>query len=161
VQLIEAAMNLEGGRLLYELGDKQSLIAAALDDAEMFVTGVISVCAVTTPENEQRARAALLTKLEGLTHSGMASELASARALAATSQLALLQGQSQHALEYARAIFYRRQASDIDNFGELSAKVTVDDIKRVASAYFKVAAASAGVVRGIAPAPIPSPPKQD
>jgi predicted Zn-dependent peptidase len=161
VQLIEAAMNLEGGRLLSELGDKQSLISAALDDAEMFVTGVISVCAVTTPENEQRARAALLAKLEGLTHSGMASELASARAVAATSQLALLQGQSQHALEYARAIFYRRQAADVDNFGELSAKVTVDDIKRVASACFKVAAASAGVVRGNAPAPIPSPPKQD
>jgi len=163
LQVIEAAMDLDGGRLLSELGDKQSGIsAAALDDAEMFVACVISACAVTAPENEQQARATLLAKLEALTRGGMTtSELASARALAATSQLALLQAQSQHALEYARAIFYRRQVSDVDDFGEQSSKVSADDIKRVASAYFKVAAASAGVVRGIAPASIPSPPKQD
>lgn len=163
LQLIEAAMNLEGGRLLSELRDKQSVIsAAALDDEDMFVAGVISACAVTSPGNEQRARAALLAKLEGLARGGMTtSELASARALTATSQLALLQSQTQHTLRYARAIFYRRQVSDVDNFGEQSSKVSADDIKRVASAYFKVVAASAGVVRGTAPAPIPSPPKQD
>jgi len=161
VQLIEAAMNLEGGRLLSELGDKQSVISAAsLDDTDMFVTGVISVCAIAAPENEQRARIALLAKIEDFTRGGMTtSELASARALAATSQLALLQAQSLHALEYTRAIFYRRQVGDVDSFGEQSAKVSADDIKRVASAYFKVAAASAGVIRGSAPLTVPSPPK--
>jgi zinc protease len=161
VQLIDAAMNSEGGRLLSESGDKQSVIsAAALDDADMFVAGVISVCAVMAPENEQRARAALLARLEGLTRGGMTTnELASTRALMATSRLALLQGQSRHALEYARAIFYRRQVAEVDNFGEQSAKVSVDDIKRVASAYFKVHAASAGIVRGTAFAAVPSSPK--
>lgn len=150
LQLIEAAMNLEGGRLLPALRDKQSVISAAtLDDEDMFVAGVISACAVTSPGNEQRARAALLAQLEGLARGGVtASELASARALTATSNLVLLQSQTQHALRYARAIFYKRQVSDVDNFGEQSSKVSADDIKRVASAYFKVAAASAGVVRG-------------
>jgi zinc protease len=163
LQLIEAAMNLEGGRLLPELRDKLGVISlAALDYEDMFVAGVISACAVTSPGNEQRARAALLAKLEELARGGMTtSELAIARALTATSQLALLQSQTQHALRYARAIFYRRQVSDVDNFGEQSSKVSADDIRRVASAYFKVAAASAGVVRGTAPAPILSPPKQD
>jgi zinc protease len=163
LQLIEAAMNLEGGRVFPELRDRQSVIsAAALDDQDMFVAGVISACAVTPPGNEQRARAELVAKLEALVRVGMTtSELGSARALTATSQLALLQSQTQHALQYAQAIFYRRQVSEVDDFGEQSSKVSADDIKRVASAYFKVAAASAGVVRGIAPAAIPSAPKQD
>jgi predicted Zn-dependent peptidase len=161
VQLIEAAMNQEGGRLLSELGDKQSAISAAvLDDADMFVAGVISACAVTSPENEQRARAELLAKLERLSRDGITpGELASARALASTSQLSLCQSQTQHALTYARAIFYRRQASEVDSFGEQSSKVSADDIKRTAAAYFKVAAASAAVIRGSSPPTVPSPPK--
>jgi predicted Zn-dependent peptidase len=164
LQLIEAAMNLEGGRLSSEFVARESIMsAAAFDHTEMFVAGVISATAVTSPGNEQRARAGLLTQLGGLARGGItASDLASARALATTSQLALLQSQSQHALEYARAIFYRRQVADVDDFNEQSSKVSADDIKRVASAYFKLAAASAGVIRGTAPAAtIPSPPKQD
>jgi len=164
LQLIEAAMNLEGGRLSSELIARESIIsAAAFDHTEMFVAGVISATAITPPGNEQRSRAGLLTQLGGLASGGIAAgDLASARALATTSQLALLQSQSQHALEYARAIFYRRQVADVDNFSEQSSKVYADDIKRVASAYFKVAAASAGVIRGTtSAATIPSPPKQD
>lgn len=164
LQLIEAEMNLERGRLLFELRDKQSLIsAAALDDEEMFVTGVLWACAMTSPENEQRARAALIAQLEGLARSGMsANELASARALAATSQLALLQSQTQHALQYAPAIFYRRQAADVDNATDRLSKVSSDDIKRVASTYFKAATASSGVVRGAASQPQPpSTPKNE
>lgn len=163
LQLIEAAMNLEGGRLSSEFVARESMIsAAAFDHTEMLVAGVISAAAMTSPGNEQRARAGLLTQLGGLARGGMtAGDLASARALATTSQLALLQSQSQHALEYARAIFYRRQVADVDNFSEQSSKVSADDVRRVASAYFKVAAASTGVVRGTAPATVSSPPKQD
>lgn len=163
LQLIEAAMNLEGGRLSSELSDKQNTIStSALDHKQMFVAGVIFASAMTSPGNEQRARAGLISQLGGMARGAMTvSELSSARALATTSQLALLQSQSQHALEYARAIFYRRQVADVDNFGEQSSKVSADDIRRVASAYFKVAAASAGVIRGTALAAIPSPPKQD
>lgn len=164
LQLIEAAMNLEGGRFLLELGDKQGLIlTAALVDEEMFVTGVLWAWAMTAPENEQRARAALIAQLEGLSRNGMtANELASARVLAASSQLALLQTQTQHALQYAPAIFYRRQVTDVDNAGEHLSKVSSDDVKRVASTYFKAATASSGVVRGAASQPqAPSAPKQD
>jgi predicted Zn-dependent peptidase len=163
LQLIEAAMNLEGGRLSSEFIARESIVsAAAFDHAEMFVAGVISATAMTSPGNEQRARAGLLTQLEGLARGGItATDLASARAVTTTSQLALLQSQSQHALEYARAIFYRRQVADVDNFSEQSSKVSADDVRRVASAYFKVSAASTGIVRGTAPATVPSPPKQN
>lgn len=163
LQLIEAAMNLEGGRLSSEFIARESIVsAAAFDHTEMFVAGVISATAMTSPGNEQRARAGLLTQLGGLARDGItATDLASARAVATTSQLALLQSQSQHALEYARAIFYRRQVADVDNFSEQSSKVSADDVRRVASAYFKVSAASTGIVRGTAPATVPSPPKQN
>jgi predicted Zn-dependent peptidase len=90
-----------------------------------------------------------------------AAELASARALAATSRSALLQSQPQHALQYARAILYRQQVAEADGFADQASKVTAEDIKRVASASFKVAAACAGVVRGAPQRPIPSPPKQN
>jgi zinc protease len=163
VQLFESAMNGEGGRLLRELRDKQTLIwTATLSGEAMFVAGVIAAYTAISPENEQRARAALLAEFERLARGGLtADEMASARALAATSRIALLQSQPQHALQYARAIFYRQQAADVDNFGEQVSKVTAEDIKRVASACFKAAAACAGVVRGAPQTPITSPPKQD
>jgi len=127
------------------------------------VGGVIASYTATSPENEQRARTALLAEFERLVRGGLtADELASARALAATSRTALLQSQMQHALQYARVIFYRPQAAaEVDNFTEQASKVTAEDLKRVASAYLKVAAACAGVVRGTQQPAIPSAPKQN
>jgi len=122
---------------------------------------VIAAYEATSPENEQRARAALLAEFERLARGGLtADEMGSARALAATSRIALLQSQPQHAIQYARAIFYR-QAAEVDSFADQASKVTFEDIKRVASVYFKAAAACAGVVRGAPQAPITSPAKQD
>ena len=161
LELIEAATDREGGRLWRELRDSQNLVSiAALDEMDMFAGGAIVVCAVTTPENEARARAALLSEFEKIAESGLTTEeLASARALLATSRIARLQSQAEHAIAYARAIFYRRQAADVDSLVEQLSKITIDDTKRVSAAYFKVSAASAGVVRGTLP-PL-SPPKQN
>jgi predicted Zn-dependent peptidase len=163
VQLFESAMNGEGGRLLRELRDSQTLVsAAALSSEAMFVAGMIAAYAATSPENEQRARAALLGEFERLARGGLtAAELASARALAATSRSALLQSQPQHALQYARAILYRQQLAEVDAFADQSSKVTAEDIKRVAAASFKAAAACAGIVRGAPQPSVPSPPKQN
>jgi predicted Zn-dependent peptidase len=163
LQLIETSMNREGGRLLREVRDRQNAISTGVvDDYSMFVAGGIVAYAVTSPGNEQRTRAALLSEFERIARNGLTSdELASSRAMAATSRIALLQSQWQQALEYARAIFYRRQASDADTFVERSSKVTDEDIKRVASAYFKASAASAGIVRGSSQPPVSPPPKQD
>ena len=165
IQLFESAMNGEGGRLLRELRDKQSLIlTAAFSSEAMFVAGVAAAYTTAFPEHEQRARTALLAEFERFARGALtADEMTSARALATTSRAALLQSQPQHALHYARAIFYKQQAADVDDFGEQVSKLTVEDIKRVASAFFKAATACAGVVHGSAQTPTasPSPPKQD
>jgi zinc protease len=152
IRLLESAMNGEGGRLLLELRDKQSLSSTAALSAEaMFTAGVITAYAGTSPVNEQRARAALVAELERLSRSGLTGEeLDSARALAVTSRIVLLQSQPQHALQYARAIFYRHPAAEVDNVAEQVSKVTFEDIKRVAAAFFKASTACAGIVRGTA-----------
>jgi zinc protease len=162
-RLIESAMNGQGGRLLRELGDKQNLISmGGLEDEAMFAGGVIAAYTTTRPESEQQARAALLSEFERLARGGLTTgEMASARALATTSQITLLQSQAQHALQYARAIFYRRQGSDVDNYSEQAATVTAENIKRIASTYLRVSAACAGVVRGTLQQAVPSTPKQN
>lgn len=158
LELIEAAMNWRGGRLLQELSDKQGLaLGAQLDNEALFVAGTVRAQIVTAPENEQRARAALLAELERIGRGGMsADELNSVRAAAITGKLAQLQSQREQALEYARAVIYKQKAADVDNFAERYAKVTADEIKRVASLYFKTSNVSSGIVRGATlPAPQP------
>jgi zinc protease len=160
LELIEAIMNDDGGRLLRELRDKQGLaLAATLGHEALFAAGAIYARLVTPPGNEQRARAALLAEFERITRTPLSrDELEGGRRAAIASKLALLQSQSAHALEYARAIFYNREPSIIDNFQERVSKVTADDIKRVAALYFKPSAVAAGVVRGVAtvpPQPLP------
>lgn len=163
IQLIEAAMNGEGGRLLRELRDKQNVISFGwLEGDAMFVAGIIATYTATTIENEQQARSALLAEFDRLARAGLTSEeVASTRSLATTSRIVLQQSQPLHALEYARAIFYKRQASDVDNFGEQVSKVTADDIKRIAAAYLKSSVAFTSVVRGTTQPPSASPAKQD
>jgi zinc protease len=145
--VIEAVMNGPGGRLASALTDKQA--AARFELSALLTGGAWRVCALTAPENEQRARAALLGELERFASAGITSdELASARAVAATMQLALMESQKERALGYAREVFFQRQASHVDSFAERLSKVTAEDIKRVASTYFKPQALSVGIVRG-------------
>jgi zinc protease len=153
IELLEALMNWRGGRLLQELRDRQGLaLAARLDNEALFVGGSVYAQIITAPENEQRARAALIAELERVARAGVsADELNGARAIAATSKLALLQSSRERALEYARAVVYQRKAADVDAFAESSSKISADDIKRVASGYFKSSAASSGIVRGAVP----------
>ena len=163
LQVIEAAMNFESGPLLLELRDKQNLISnGALDEEELFVAGIMWAWAITSPENEQRTRGALRAQLEVISRDGMApNQLAGARALTATAQLAQFQSQTQHALQYAEAIFRRRALGEVDDVDRMS-KVSSDDIKRAASIYLKVATSSTAVVRGAASQPpAPQTPKQN
>ncbi len=152
IELIEAVMNGRGGRLLQELRDKQGLVSwARLDNESLFVGGTLYAQITMAPENEQRARAALLAELERIARASVsADELKGARAVAATSRLALLQSARERTLEYARAVVYQRKAADVDAFAESSSKITADEIKRVASTYFKTSAAAVGIVRGSA-----------
>jgi zinc protease len=160
LELIEAMTNDDGGRFIRELRDRQGLaLAAKLGHEALFTAGAVYAQLITPPGNEQKARAALLAELERLSRATLnADEMAGARAAAIASKLALLQSQSAHALEYARAVLYKRETSEVDDFRERLSKVSADDVKRVAALYFKPSVASAGVVRGVATvAPQPSP----
>jgi predicted Zn-dependent peptidase len=154
-ELIEAAMNGAGGRLSNELIDKQGLASSVrLESESLLVAGAVYALVVTVPENEQRARAAVLSEMERFARAGLsAEEIESARALAAMMKIASLQSQPVRAVEYARAVYYGRDASSVDSFAEQLSKVTAEEIKRIASTYFKPAAASVGIIRAPSPQP--------
>lgn len=163
IQLIESALNGEGGRLMRELRDKQGIAdSARLDQQAMFAAGVISCFASASPDSEQRARDALLSELERIARGGLEDpEVSAARAIAMTSRTARLQSQSELAIEYGGAVFYQKQASGAQSFGEQVSKISADDIKRIAAGYFKSAAACAGIVRGSSTPSTSALPKQD
>ncbi|HSE99085.1 MAG TPA: pitrilysin family protein, partial [Blastocatellia bacterium] len=149
-ELIEAAMNGPTGRLMAELLNKQNVASRVRLESEALLTaGAIYASVSTAPENEQKARAAVLSEMERLAREGLSGEeIEGARSLLATMKLASLQSQTDHALEYARAVIYGREAGSVDTYGERLSKLTADEIKRIAAAHFKPASASTGIVRG-------------
>jgi zinc protease len=148
VELIKAAMNGAGGRLDRELVQKGLAVMASLGSDAAFAAGTIYAQIVLPPAAEQQARNALLGEIEGLAKNGLsADEMAAARALAAGTKIAALQSQRCRALEYARAVFAQRQASEVDVFVERFSQVTADQVKQVAVTYLKPATSSAGIVR--------------
>jgi len=158
-RVLQSTMDGVGGRLS-QLGDTQEPASLGFDS--MFVAGSIYAYAVTAPENEQRMRSAIAAEFDRVLRGGIsADELASARLLAVSSEMALLQSQANHALRYADAVFYRQQASDVDNSMDLVLKVTADDVKRLVSSYFKQSAFGFGVVRGTLQQAPPSAQKQN
>jgi zinc protease len=153
LELIEAVMNGRGGRLLQALRDQQGVaMKASLRNEALFAAGTIAAHIITTPDNEARARAALLGEFERLAREGLsAADLTSAQAVAATWRLAALQSQTTRVLMTAHTVVYQREAADVDGLVEQLAKVTASDVKRVAAAYLKTATVAAGIVRGTPP----------
>ena len=132
-------------------------------DAEVgLVGGAIYTFLATAPEDEARARAAVLQEFERLARAGLtADEVEQAQALARASNLVSLQSHAERALAYARAIFHQQQPAEVDQFADRLSKLTAEEIKRAAASYFKPTAVAVGVVRGVRqPAPQASP-KQD
>jgi predicted Zn-dependent peptidase len=141
-------------------------IRAALNfpvDAEAGLGGrIIHAHLVTAPEDEARARAMVIQEFERLARSGLtAGEIEQARSLAEASGLASLQVHEARALAYARAEFDQQKAAEVDSLADRLSKVTAEEIKRVASSYFKPSAVAVGVVRGARPAAEQAPAKQD
>lgn len=149
-EVMKAALNGDGGLLDTELRDRQGVAYDAYFDGwSSLVTGAFYFVVATAPESEQRARAALISEVDKLSKAGLAAEaFTNAKAVARTAAILRLQSQRERALEYARRVFYQKQAADVDAFEERLSKVTVDEVKRAAAAYFKTGTASLGMVRG-------------
>ncbi len=150
IELIKALLNGNSGRLFSELRNKQGIAYdVGVDNRAMMIAGAIFMQAVVAPENEQKARAALLAETDRLAKAGVsADELSNAKALAVTMNLWRLQSQHARMLEYARVIFYQRPTTDVDDFAERLSKISGEEVKRVAASYFKSSASSSGIVRG-------------
>ncbi len=138
-----------GGAELAALDLIRSAFIFPVDADAGLVSGVIHAHLVTAPEDEARARAAVIQEFERLARAGLtADEIEQAQSLARASNLASLQAHAARALAYGRAVFHQQQAAEVNQFADRLSKVTADDIKRVASTYFKPSAVAVGVVRG-------------
>jgi len=160
LELIEAAIN---SRLIAELSARQVFASAASLNTEALLTaGAIYAYLETAPEDEQRGKSVVMGEIERLLRTLLtAEELTAARAVAITQRLARLQSQRERALEYARLVLNQKEAALLDAFADTAMKITAEDIKRVASLYFKPAGVYSGTVRGV-PSPAPQqPPKQN
>jgi zinc protease len=158
VELLRAALNGEGGRLLEALRDRQGLALAALCDTESNVAaGNITAQVVTEAANEAKARAALIAEMSRLASGGLdTDEAVRARLVAVTTNLARLQSPAARALEYARASIYRHQPGDVEAFAAQMEKITSDDAKRAAATYLKSPIAF-GLLHGTATPPAKQP----
>jgi zinc protease len=123
--------------------------AIAFGHDALLTSSVAYIQMPVAPDDEQRARAALSSELERMSRAGLsATEMASARGAAIALYTHRLQTHKARALAYARAVLYQRPAAEVDSLIEQAAKLTPEDVKRVASIYFKPSAAFAGIVRG-------------
>lgn len=150
LELIKALLNGEGGRLATELRDRQSAAYQAHFDAEQLLTsGAVYAQIFASADQEQRARQLALAEFDRLARAPLsANEVESARAFAALSRQAAMQSHEARAIEYARTVFSQQQATKVDDLIQDLSKLTPEDVRRVASLYFKPSGASVGAVRG-------------
>jgi len=159
LDLIKSDLNGPGGSFEEDLVYKQRAgWAMWLGSREMLTAGVIYARIESAPGDQQRARAATISKLQQVSVNGLSSgELQTARALAATSALESLASPEQRALAYAQAVYSKREASYIDALPDAFENVSGADIKRVAGSYLKPGGYSVGMLQGIPGAKQPSP----
>jgi zinc protease len=162
LDLIRCSLNGPGGGLEEDLVYKQKAgWAVWLGYRAMATAGLIYAGIESAPEDQQRARAATISKLQQVSINGFsAGELQSARALAATSALEALGASKQRVLAYAQTLFSKHEASSVDDLPDALGSVSAADIKRVAGAYLKPGGYSVGMLQGTRSAKQPATPVQ-
>lgn len=135
-------------KLIEAMASSGGLAESAQMEVEAWSSaGLICFRLTARPGEEDRRRAALASELERLARGQISQdEMGAAKRLALALRLA--RTPSENALEYARAALYQKRAQIVDEVSERISKVTIDDIKRAASNYFKPSSAFVGVVRG-------------
>jgi zinc protease len=139
-----------GGRLFDELRDKQSLAyTVMLRHQQGLANGSLLAYIATSPENEGRARGALLKELEDLSKTPPTEdEFKRGRNGAIGAYAVALQSHPTRLLEYARAVIFGRKVTEVESQPDLIRAVKKDDIKATVDAIIKLNAAGLGVVRG-------------
>jgi zinc protease len=119
-----------------------------------------AVCATLTAGagDESRARGAFLALAQNLASKGVTeADSQSARAVASFSVVNRLTRPGDRAIEYARAVFTKHEASYVDSYPDRLSKIRSLEVARVLSTYFKSPEVFAGVVRGSSRSPKPQP----
>jgi predicted Zn-dependent peptidase len=150
MDLIQAALNGPGGGLEEDLVYKQKAgWAMWLGYRAMATAGLVYAGVESSAGDQQRARAAIISKLQQIAANGLSAvELKSAQELAATSALEALGNPEQRALAYAQAMYSKREASYVDDLPDAFEKISAADVKRVAGAYLKPVGYSVGMLQG-------------
>jgi predicted Zn-dependent peptidase len=124
----------------------------------MLAAGAICASLGANAGDESRARGAFLALAQKLASKGVTeADSQSARAVAAFSVVNRLAQPRDRAIEYARAVFTKHEASYVDSYPDRLSKIRSLDVARVLSTYFKSAEVFAGVVRGTSSSPKPQP----
>jgi zinc protease len=144
LELIETMMNGPGGRLQM----REMFTEAKMTTESLLTAGAIYFSVAASAGNEQRAREKILAQTDFSRLSE--EELSAALSIASTHNIFDLQSQRARAIAYAKEVFYQRDPRSVDDFSSRASRVTAEEIKRVASVYFKPRMIYSGVVRGSA-----------
>jgi len=138
------------GKLIEGLRDKQNLTGdARLMLDQRLASGAFFAEMATLPENEQRAREALLGALQSLAAATTSdAEFEQGRNAEIGRYAIALQDHSARTLEYARAVIFGRKVADVESQPDLIRAVKKADIKRVAESVIKSGQPGQGAVRG-------------
>lgn len=148
-ELLSFMMNGSGGRLAGALAGKGISGSAGFNAEGLLVGGAVYVLAAGSAGSEAAAQTAIVSALEQISSAGpTAGELDLARSGWALQRQSALQDQHVHSLKYAQAVFNRLPPAGVDDAGDAIAKVSADDLKRLASKYFKKELLRKAVIRG-------------
>jgi zinc protease len=150
LDLIQEYLNGPAGSLEEDITSRQAVgWGISMGFRALTAGGVVYAGIESAPDDQQRARAAAISKFQQLAAGALAQdELETARGLAMTSAFQSLANQQVRALAYAAALCSKRELSYVDGFINTLDKVSAADVKRVASTYLKPGAFSAGMLQG-------------
>ena len=149
LELLSFIMNGAGGRLSGALAGKGLRGSAAFTAEGFLVGGAAYVIAIGPAGSESAIHPAVVSTLEQLSSTGPAAgEIDLARTGWMLLRQSELQDQHLHSLKYAQAVFNRLPPSGVDDAGDAIAKISTDDVKRLASKYFKKDLVRKAVIRG-------------
>ncbi len=122
------------GKLSEELQTKQGLVdSLRIKNQPRLASGIFAIRFVTLPENESKARDALQTELDKLAATPPSDNEFELGRNAAIGRYAIaLQSNPARAMEYARAVIFNRNPSDVESQPDGIRTVRKADIKRVA-----------------------------
>jgi zinc protease len=140
------------GRLAEALRDQQGLTDAAIPVLEQrLASGAFLTPLSTLPENEAKARDALLAAFQSMVAGQLSDdEFEQGRNSTIGRYSIALQDHPSRTAEYARAILFGRKPSDVEAQPDLIRTVKKTDLKRVADSLLKAGQPGRGVVRGAA-----------